>query len=177
MFNWVVELTTLTSSLTWTEIDGPRPITLLPAILWRPGWHQILWCPRSSAWWLEAEVEMVIEDLISPQRVLSELPTQREVQFRTEFWKHPRIQLVTYMESLLWYEMSHEMMFTLRMLSLQHSQFQILRNQLCWVVLRPTLSPSTDAQAHNYFGLLIWGKWCLDSWSATRRFGNPLDHF
>ena len=39
----------------------------------------ILWCPRSSALWLEAEVVMVIEDLISPKRQLSELPAQRDV--------------------------------------------------------------------------------------------------
>ena len=82
---------------------------------------------------------MVIKDLISPKRVRSELPAQRELRanlplwqkFRTEFWKHPRIQLMTQVESLVRYEMSHEMIFTLRMLSLQHSQFQILRNQLC----------------------------------------------
>ena len=82
---------------------------------------------------------MVIEDLVSPKRLLSELPAQREARvnlplwqkFRTEFWKRPRAQLMTQVESLVRYEMIHYMMFTLRMLSLQHSQFQILRNQLC----------------------------------------------
>ena len=82
---------------------------------------------------------MVIEDLVSPNRSPSELPAQREARvnlplwqkFRTEFWKHARVQLMTQVESLVRYGMSDEIIFTLRMLSLQYSQFQILRNQLC----------------------------------------------